>query len=126
MVEIEIGNNLGEPLGVGEPGARVFRRVARDGAGRAHGIAQRRGTEIRGAGGTAAAPEVHRDPEPAVARVLDGLDLAQAHADDEPLADADRGLGTARALLLRLGQGARYKLAQSWVVRRESRTRTEG
>jgi len=91
VVEVEVRDVAGERLGVDEPGIRILGGVARDRARLADRLEHRRAAEIRGARGALALAEIHGHGEAAVALVLDGVDLAQAHACRESAAHGGVG-----------------------------------
>ncbi len=95
MVQIEIGQIARQQVGIGQPGAVVGGREARDRERRLHRVPHRLRREVRGAGMTALLAEVDGDAHALVAVVLDGLHLTSAHGDVLAEALADFGLGGA-------------------------------
>ena len=97
VIEVEVRESPGQPIGVGQPGGGILGGVARDRQrlvdGGAHGVRR----EVGGARVAAPLPDVHGEADALVAVVGDGLDLALAHGD--ALADRLRhvGLGGGRA-----------------------------
>ena len=81
VVEIEIGHVLRQTVGVGQAGRLVLGGVARDGERLFDRAFQRRFRQVRGRGVAAPLADVDGDAGALVLVVLDGLDLALAHAD---------------------------------------------
>ena len=111
MEQVEVGGIDGHPFGVGESGEFVLRGVAGDPARGLHGLAHRRGPEVRTARRTLAVAEVHGDPEAVVPRVLDGLDLAEPDVHVEAGGPAEHRLRCAGAALPGRVHGQRHELA---------------
>ena len=118
MIEIQVRNVARHGLGVRQAGAFIARGVARDRAGLGHGQLDRRGAQIGGAGRALAVPEVHGHGHAAVAMVLDGVDLAQAHRHGQSLLHAGVGVGRGGTGSLRQRQRAADHLLQFWNTRR--------
>ena len=112
MIEVEVGYIARQSLRLYESRVRILRGVARDRARLGDGLAHRRGAQVGGARRPLALAEIHRHPETSVALVLDGVDLAQAHAHREPLAERCVCLALRCALALRLGEGERGDIVQ--------------
>ena len=118
MIEIQIRKLARHGLRVGEARTFVAGGVARNRAGLGHGQLHGRSAQIRGAGRALAVSEIHRDRHAAVAVVLDGVDLAQAHRDGQSLLDAGVGVGGRGTGGLGQGQRAADDLLQFRNTRR--------
>ncbi len=93
MVEVQLRNVACQLGGLREAGALVAGGEARDGARLRDHVAHRRGLDVGAARRALATVEVHGDAEPAIALILDGFDLAEAHRDVQALLQAHVALG---------------------------------
>ncbi len=95
--QVEVGKFAGKALRIGEACARVFFGVFRDRARLLDRLRDRIGLQVGRARRALALAEVDRDAERAITRVLDRLDLAEAHVDAQPRIDAGADFGFRRA-----------------------------
>ena len=96
MIQIEIRSRRCHQRGVGQAVAGVFAGGARDRQRRLHRAADTGLGQIAGGRVALAVAQVDRDAQFTVLLELQALDLAVAHADAEPAARGQAGLGLAR------------------------------
>ncbi len=89
MIEVEVRYVTRQIFRLQQAGVGILGRETRDGAGLRHRGPDRLASQVRGAGRSLALAEVDRHRQPAVALILDRVDLTQPHRRTEPLAQTD-------------------------------------
>jgi hypothetical protein len=97
MRQVEVRHVAGERGRIGQAGAGVLGREARDRDGLVHGRGDRVPGQVAGRRRALALADVGGDAHAAVALVLERLDLAEPHRDRQTGVDADADVGLGRA-----------------------------
>ena len=102
MAEVEVGNVARDHVGIGQSGARVFRREARDADSLRDRVRDALARQVAGAGRALALAAIHGHAHAPVALVLERFDIAETRGHRQSGIDGDAGLRFARAEALRL------------------------
>ena len=105
MIEIQVRYLARQREGIGQPGEFIGRRMPRDRRCLEYRLTHCRGTQIRGAGRALGLAKIQRHRQPAVAVVLDRVDLPETHRRAQAPLQTRVRFSLARAARARLPEG---------------------